>query len=281
MIKVLYIAKDNRENISNEFFETLNAIKFGFTLRNDLIDFYKQTKPDVVLIHHNRICFNKDTFAKIDVPKIYWVNDERIPIPKSLIDISKHIDLFLMASDDSVSEMRKHTKAEYLMMGFHPINTKPDQRTMDIVFTGQNNTIFPLSGVRNHYVEYLKKYSGFYAFGKGFGQHVTPSVYRKAKIGISLNHYDTSRTYSNRMYQIIDGGALCVCYQTKNIKEVFGNNVLYFNTEKELKEIIDYYLNNENERAAICEKAKSFIRNTHTWKHKAIEINKFINDLRT
>lgn len=281
MTKVLYIAKDNRSEISNEFFEILNAVKYEFTLRDDLISFYKKTKPDVVLIHHNKICFNKKTFAQIDAPKIYWINDERIPIPQSLIDISKHIDLFLMASDDSALQMSKYTKAEYLMMGFHPIDVEPVQRTMDIVFTGQNNTIFSLSGVRNHYVEYLKKYSGFYAFGKGFGQHVTPSVYRKTKIGIAINHYDTSRTYSNRMYQIIEGGALCVCYQTKNIKKVFGDNVLYFNTEKELKEIIDYYLNNENERITICEKAKSFIRETHTWKHKAIEINKFINDLRT
>jgi hypothetical protein len=288
-MKLLYIIKKDRYNQLNNFIKEFNNYFseiqiFQFEIQNDIIKYYDNFKPDVVLIHYNKFCFNIQTYEHFkNSYNIYWRNDERIPL-ESWYKFMTSINLFLTSSDNSKEEVKKLGKnAEYLMMGFKPYEVKDIERKYDIVFTGQNSlNIFPLSSIRCSYIfRLMNMYKNFYCFGTDWSFNIKKihnSVYNESKIGIAINHYDTSRTYSNRMYQIIGYKALCIAYETKELREVFGNNVIYFKTFDELTEKINYYLSHENERLEIVERAYNFILNNHTWEHKANNIIKILKD---
>lgn len=288
MQKLLYISKDNRDKELMSFFNVLSrffdVITYSsVTNEQGLIDLYNEINPSIVLLHHNKFCFNNKLFKKLNNSyNIYWRNDERNPIESWYNEMIPYFNLFLTSSEDSSKEVIKlGVKSERLMMGFNPIKLTDEKRDFNIVFTGQNSVNkFPLSHIRKSLVSKLLKREDFFCFGKGWGigDHTSHySVYKKTKIGLAINHYNTEFTYSNRMYQIMTSGALCLAYRTKGLIDEFGGNIATFETYAEMIDKIDYYLNNEKERIKLAVKGMVFVDNNFTWEHQA---HKLINILR-
>jgi len=286
MLKLLYISKQDRSKDLRFFFKTLSRY-FEIKQYTNIIDasgllsLYNEFNPDVVLLHHNKFCFDKNLFKQLKKSyNIYWRNDERNPIEDWYNDMIPYFNLFLTSSEDSSREIIKiGGKAERLMMGFNPISLNADPRNINLVFTGQNSiNKFPLSNIRKSLVSKLLKRDDFQCYGNGWGSHKTKihySIYRNAKIGIAINHYNTEMTYSNRMYQIMSCGALCLAYRTKGLIDEFNGNIATFETYAELLEKIDYYLNNEKERLKLAVKGMSYVDSNFTWEcqgNKLIEI---------
>jgi len=282
-MRLLYISKDDRRKQLRYFFAELEKYfvieRFNNVLdKDDLIAKYKEFKPDVVIFHHNKYALGHSVFRHFKTSyNIYWRNDERLPLEAWYTELQMYFHLFLTSSEDSANAVQEiGGNAQRLMMGFNPINEIDEQRLFPLVFTGQNtNRVFPLSHIRESLVKKLMKRGDFDVFGAGWGvsnEKMHYSIYRKTKIGIAINHYNTEKTYSNRMYQIMDCGALCLAYKTKGLEEVFGDNVVYFESYKEMESKIRYYLNNPIELEAKAQQGKAFVNNHHTWRHKALDI---------
>lgn len=293
-MKLLYITKTDNRRILRFFFEELNKyfskIEYYFLKdsKEHVLQIYNNFSPDVLLIHTNRCCFSGKIFNAFNKSyNIFWINDERLPVPENIINKSKNINLYLMASDDSVNYIKKRTgsDAEYLIMGFNKSNNPLENEEFDISFSGNNYDVFILSKLREKYVNFLRKTfkERFFLCGNNWGANITREHYSlacNAKIGIAINNCNTSRTYSNRMYQIMGHKLLCLCYNTKNIAQVFepAKHFVLFNTKKDMQEKIDYYLEHEAERLQIAENGYSFVNDNHTWLHKAIQIVRFLKE---
>jgi len=285
MKKLLYISNRNRDKDLKHFFEyfkskkvELHKVYLAEKSPEYLKNVIRKVNPDTILIHHNRDLINYLFWEEVkgDSKLIWWVNDERQPLPNWIIN-NKSVDLWLVSSYDTKTQIRSIGRnAEYLIMGFNPVKQGKNKRTKSIVFTGQNlNDIFPLSKFRKAIVEGLKHRikDKFFVYGNGWtisDKESTPSsIYSEALIGLSVGHYNTNGTYSNRVLQIMSNGALCLMHESAGIKNIFGDNVVYYTDVKDAFRKYNYLMANPNELKELAEKGRQFIENNFTWKHKA------------
>jgi hypothetical protein len=286
MIRLLYISQKDRTKELKHFASEMvaNGVDFHWLFIDscsDVENHVQTIKPTHILIHHNRGLLSAALWRKLaKVSKlIWWVNDERYPIPEWIEGLVTMVDLWLVASHDTANAIKSiGGKAEYLIMGFNP-KGQSNNRDINLVFTGQNSgDIFPLSKTRTKIIEGLKNLAGdgFNIYGKGWknatAKNISSGIYARALMGISVGHYDTRGTYSNRVLQIMSNGALCLMQRRKGLEDIFKDNVVYFDTAKECYAKYLYYLDHENERFEIAEKGRTFVDNNLTWKHKAKDI---------
>jgi len=287
MKKLLYISLNDRSNELRGFFEQLDMLGYRVTQLPATYPNLKHFKNyDIVLIHHNRGLFDEISLKKFkgDAKIIWWVNDERFPPDPWRVMFKDVVDLFLVASYDSVEAMRSvGAKAEYLIMGYKAKQLPVKNRPIPLCFTGQNsNNNFPLSRFREATVKGLKSALGndFKIYGKGWTNSELPSIssgiYSNSLIGLQIGHYNTDATYSNRILQIMGNGALCLCHRSKGIEKIFGSNAVYFDNTSDAIEMFNYYMNNKEALTAVAKRGFDFVTNNLTWKHKAIELDKII-----
>lgn len=157
-----------------------------------------------------------------------------------------------------------------------------------VVFLGQRyvntNLNFPLAEERQQMIEYLYEKFGddFGAYGRGqknqFLNFQQENIcYNVAKIAINQNNYDKELYSSDRLWRIMACGCFCLTKYFKGIETMFerGIHLDWWHTFEELEEKIKYYLDNEDERAAIAKQGSLFVRENHTWKDR-IEVIKNI-----
>jgi spore maturation protein CgeB len=216
-------------------------------------------------------------------------------MPKHYIDVGKKIDLSLFTNYNDVEEMRLHgCKADYLQCGAdNTIYTPIGVRTLapEIVFMGNHyDKQFELSDYRLRMVKFLKKTYGerFCVYGSGwakelhaqnlmFWQTKEAEIYRSCKIAINCSHINLRKYTSDRFFRILLSGAFCLNKEFPEMEE-YGNNFVSFSENfDELKNKIDYYLENETERNEIASRACEYAHNNWTWEHRIKELYELIN----
>jgi hypothetical protein len=287
MKKVLYISLKDRSSELSQFFEVFDHIE---TLAIEGMDreliFNAVKHADIILVHHNRGLMDVDFWSRVNKKVIWWVNDERLPLPVWQLEFMPYIDLFLVSSLDIKRAIEaKGGKAQYLIMGINPKMMVDNDRPIDVCFTGQHSKDFPLSTFRRDMVRGLQKRVGkaFHVYGanwgKSNGERIGSGVYGMAKIGVNVGHYNTKGTYSNRVLQIMTNGAMCLAHNSKGLRDVFTDHIVYFEGIKDCVEKINYYLEHDNERIEIAKKGKHFVDNYLTWKDKGKTICELIHTI--
>lgn len=284
-MKMLYVGGKSHNGTMDAFHDYMKKhcdYHTYFPADNNFLKTYQKIKPDILFIHHNRRLFSDEMYAHFDKSyNIYWCNDERLPIDKGISSLMGKVNLFLMASDDTVATYRANdADAEYLIMGYQPQEVANFyDREKDVVFTGQNSTMFQLSTVREEYIKGLMRdCPNVEVYGKGWGSgiksHARHTIYSRTKIGLAINHMNTGRTYSNRMLQIMGKGAMCLALHTKDLQRTFipGKHIVTFSDYKDMLHKIAYYLKNDNERVEIAKAGYKLVSEHFSWEAKAKRI---------
>lgn len=103
-------------------------------------------------------------------------------------------------------------------------------------------------------------------------------AYHDAKILLN-DHWDDMRHFgiiSNRVFDALAVGAFVVSDYLPEIDEVFDGAVITYKTKEELKEKIDYYLENDEEREKLALKGKEIVLNGHTFKDRCKSVVEMI-----
>lgn len=261
------------------------SLKANHYIQIEILEKIQAFSPDVILIHHNRMVMTRHFWseARRFAPLVWWVNDERYPPASWMLTLSREVDLWLVASRDSAEWLQgTGDRAEYLIMGYLRQNRINTERNINLCFTGQNSgERFPLSVARRQMVRAVKAELGadFHIYGTGWGAlanrgKISDRVYRRVKIGLSIGHYNTRGTFSNRMMSIMGHGALCLCHRTKGLEEVFtdGEHLVMFDDIDDLLLSYRYYLDHETERLAIAGAGRTFVEKFLTWSYKGYQI---------
>jgi hypothetical protein len=97
----------------------------------------------------------------------------------------------------------------------------------------------------------------------------TKGLYKNAKFSLAISPQADGYT-SNRLYNILSSKGFCLTLWFPGIEELFVNHkhLVWFKDISELKEIIDYYREHEDERQAICEDGYKIYKNNHTAEHR-------------
>lgn len=120
--------------------------------------------------------------------------------------------------------------------------------------------------------EYLSAGESLYDFRK------TGQLYRGAKIAIADNQfYDAVGFASDRMFMILAAGNACMFHQKVQQMEALlglipGRHFVEWETENDLKEKIAYYLEHEEERAAIARAGTEECRSHHTFDARVAQL---------
>lgn len=102
-------------------------------------------------------------------------------------------------------------------------------------------------------------------------------IYRRSKIVIEDNTPMTSNTINLRTYEAAGCGSLIITNESEAIRELLGNNVVFYRDKTDLSNKIKFYLENPELRIKIANKAKEIIQENHTFSHRAEEVHKIIN----
>lgn len=264
-----------------------------------ILEVVREFRPNLTFMQlQGKDIVSLDTMNQLRFSNIFtvnWTGDVREDI-EWYKDYAVYFDNTLFTNETDV----KALKAEGLLAGFLPVgfqdriyNNKPNGNFVhggDIVFMANNyEGRFPMSEFRKDIADFLRGiYSGdFCLYGTGWGLYNVSlnsrpqdeaAIYRSAKIGISISHFDYERYYSDRMLRIMACGCFCLSYHYKGIEKDFkiGEHLDTFKSEEELKDKIDYYLGHESVRKKIAEAGHDLVWNTCRWPHRIADLKNII-----
>ena len=122
-----------------------------------------------------------------------------------------------------------------------------------------------------------KKYYG----GQYFDNQKLEELYAAALITLCDHHEDMSREgfVSVRIFDALASGGFCISDKNAGIEEIFGDAVPQYESAQHLRELIDFYINNPDERLRLMKKGGE-IALSHTWKEKAELFLKVLDELK-
>lgn len=256
-------------NVGNWQYEDINVAEPD--LNRKLIDLANNYRPDLVFIQIQDLGIHREAIQAFKANSgwvLNWCGDKRQRLPDCYFNYDDFgVDLTCFSNVEDIEIFRKcGRKADWLQIGFDPAIYSPNgeiNHLADVVFFGNNFSHFPLSGLRRDMIKELKRVYGdnFKAFGSGNAdgnfmgnQPGEAAVYRGAKIGINLSHFDTERYTSDRAFRMIGTGVMVLSHRYKGIEQDFeiGTHLDVWDDLNDLKQKINYYLQNENERQRIA-----------------------------
>jgi glycosyltransferase involved in cell wall biosynthesis len=211
-----------------------------------------------------------------------FTGDVRQPLEKWYIDTAPYVTTLFTNNHDVETLQRLGYNAVYFQVGYNVEYynkfDQPQPNAPDIVFFGNNyGTLFPLSQYRQDMVAFLKNRYGnkFKVYGNGWegaenlnaNQCKEGAIYRGCKIAINLSHFDLDRYSSDRLFRILGSGAFCLSHNYKNIELEFKHkkDLCVWNNFDELAELIDYYLEHEEQRRIIALTGNKNCEQNFTW----------------
>jgi spore maturation protein CgeB len=214
---------------------------------------------------------------------INWSGDVRRDI-QWYKDLGKHITVTSFSNETDCEHLSKEgLPVEYLQIGYDHEIYSPEgnkRNTEEIVFMGNNYSSFDLSLARREMVEFLKaQYGsrfGVYGFNWKFASgnlnndQVTESeILRSAKIVINMSQFHYKRYSSDRLFRILGSGRLAMCHKYPGMEKDFidGENIVSWETLDDLKQKIDWYLENDEERERIASNGYIVGSNNFTLDH--------------
>ncbi len=127
----------------------------------------------------------------------------------------------------------------------------------------------------------IKKFKPYY---KGFYPYEDmPKIYKSTKVVID----DANRTtkpfgaVNSRVFDALASGTLVLTNGDLGSSGTFEGKLPVFNNKEELKQLLDYYLQNEEARLYKVAELKKFVLANHTYMHRALELRSIIEKYTT
>jgi len=109
-----------------------------------------------------------------------------------------------------------------------------------------------------------------YYVGPYFDNQKLDELYASSFITLNDHHEDMKRErfVNIRIFDILASSGFCISDKNPGIEEIFEDAVPQYESNKQLKDLIDFYINHPDERLKLMEKGRK-IALQHTWEKKA------------
>lgn len=220
---------------------------------------------------------------------VQWTGDARQPTSQHFFDVGRKLDLNLFGNTEDIDALTlKGINADFLNISVDHNIYNPTSPSPKIVFMGNNyNGLFPLSEYRLNMCRFLQRQYGsnFQVYGKGYPSDIKAidlmykhkeeaNAYRNCKIAINCSHYDLGKYSSDRMFRILFSGAFCLTRKFPKMEHYLSSGKIFdsFIEFSELKEKIDYYLENDLERQEIAKRGYEYAISHEKWSDRMQEL---------
>ncbi|SFM42955.1 protein of unknown function [Thermodesulforhabdus norvegica] len=106
--------------------------------------------------------------------------------------------------------------------------------------------------------------------------HELPIIYNATKINIDINRIYQKEIVPLRVFDVLATGSFILVDHSDEAAKLFDGKVVMYNSLKELREKVEYYLKNEEERLAIARECREVILKRHTLSQR---LQKILSDL--
>jgi spore maturation protein CgeB len=206
----------------------------------------------------------------------------------------KTYDLVVSSFPPTIDWLRqKGIPAEMNRLGFEPkvlCDIKPEERVFDVTFIGRF-----FSGIYDSRARFLEsvceRIEKTKVWGTGADELAATSPIRRCYMGqawgremyqilrkskITLNHHGDIAPYANnmRLYEATGIGTLLVTDWKENLHEMFepGREVICYRTPEECVDLVEYYLDHDEEREAIAHAGQERTLRQHTYYQRMQEL---------
>ena len=299
-MKILYIAKHGQQNNDDEGSIYKSLTLLGHKVDRFQLNYFKTDKPilDNISKHYDFALFHKLPDADYveyvcnkwkgicwyfdAVGKGFDSNDDYVNLVKDYFYIG------LFTDGDFVNSQNKNN-IKLLRQGLD-LDDDNDVFVPNVAYRLGNEPIpFIFIGTIGHggylereqYLEKLKNdFSGWRPHNKYdiFKEHLA-SVCRQTKIMLAMPPV-TDHYWSNRVYLLGGRSAFVLHPYSSELEKQFGDSMAFYKDYEELKEKIDYFLVNHEERQSMSQKAHSIILNEHSYFHRCEELVETFDDYR-
>ena len=214
------------------------------------------------------MAYDKDSNKKIKKQKL----NQRAPLPENsnLDNDFRNFDIIAVASKSYTEELnKKNINAVYIPQFTNPEKFYPspkEELKSDILFVGSNwhdrtSLRYAIEEGFNVSV-YGYNWKGIIPDNMYKGQYIPNSIlnqyYSSAKIVLNDHRPDMKKHgfINNRIYDATASGALVISDYIKEIDEIYQGSIPMYKNKEELKNILNYYLNNEDERQKLAQRAR-------------------------
>lgn len=215
---------------------------------------------------------------------VFWYGDARTPETGQIdpVDLSGTVDLFLASNDGLKWFQKKHfgMTPEYMPLAVYPTE-KPvfSQKTLDTYGD------FVFIGAKANRIGFVKRMNVIQEIEDKLGLRVInggnrkeramvyksmPKIYGSAKFSLEISHFwDIHKYTSNRFWVIPGYWGFSLSKRFPGCEELYPEDTrVYWNTVDELREKIEYYTKNNEERLRMIEKGHQHTVDNHTYKHR-------------
>lgn len=254
-----------------------------------LIKEINKINPDIIITLWSK---SKLTKAKCDAKLVYWAINDPMDLSDSL-NFAKNCDIVFTQSLGSVQIYKEHgIAAKWLPMACDPKIHYREKLPMerDIIFVGNYVPDRKLGYERLLY-PLLKKglYVEVYGVGwpkkswyKGVADwNKLRYIYSSSKIALNI-HREEARlcklSVNMRVFEVLGCGGFLISDNFSGFEELFIPNkeIVVAEDSNELVELIQYYLENEDERQKIAQAGEKKVYSYHTYSHRMEEMFKVI-----
>lgn len=170
---------------------------------------------------------------------------------------------------------------------FYP--KKSDKYMHDLLFVGNTRNIFrkiihdliPFKHDLGLYGAGWDKFiNEIYVSGEYIPNSELNEAYYSSKILLNDHWKDMARNgfISNRIFDGFAAGAFIISDEIEGADEIFKDSLVTYSNRKELIDLIEYYLDNEDERKKIAENGRNVVVKNHTFKNRVETILKFVHE---
>jgi hypothetical protein len=160
----------------------------------------------------------------------------------------------------------------------------------EIIFIGNNfdntNLGFEGSRERKEMVQFLHdEFTGrFQHYGMNWAQSqiINPqqeiTMYNSCKIAITQNNFKRYGYTSDRLFRIMSCGAFCLSQYYEGMEQTLQKEIHldWWRNFNDLKVLINFYLQEDEERRAIANIGSKFVRENETWGNRVYQLKKMI-----
>lgn len=293
---ILFIGLGVQDGIRNALANYGNVIYLDWTKRGqryfneDVVMLFDEHRPELVFMQIQTPNIIKPKIADYMAKNsfvINWSGDVRHPVPNWYVEIGRLIQLTLFTNMNDVNYLNRFgANADYMQIAieenFKPTGIKREEA--EIIFMGNNVGGFPLSRYRIDMVNFLRGAYGnrFKCYGVNWPHYShepqqleESKIYRGAKIGINLSHFNYERYTSDRLLRIMGSGCFCLSHNYPGIEKEFeiGKHLDVWNDLTELKAKIDLYLKDNDLRNKIAAAGSKHVHQNHTWDKRFEELS--------
>lgn len=224
---------------------------------------------------------------------ISWNGDIRQNTPIWMSSFDSSITCFTNHRDVDYARDNWGHRSDFLQIGIDPEvfnkNHNLKIEVPEIVFFGNHSGQFPLSGFRKQAVTQLKKRYGnrFQVYGNGYREAKTsfnadprnPNenqikesyIYSRAKVGISISHFNSEGYFSDRLLRGMGSGCCMLSHSFPGYEEMFSNNqISVFKDIPDLLRVCDMLLDDYRHRNEVAKRGHDYVHANHTY-HNMVE----------